>query len=564
LLWRKSLVLVLVVLFTLSCFGLGCKKQETAPPEETPSEQPAEQPADTGPTPGGTLYLSMWSAPEGMFNDTLSESLYDSYINDLIYDALIGFDDTLAVVPELAESWEVSEDNLTITFKLRENAVFHDGHPVTAEDVEFTFTSMCHPEYQGVRYQNFAQILGAEAYHNGEADSVEGIKVIDEHTISFTLAEPFSPFLVRLGFGILPKHLLKDVPPAEMPAHAFNKNPVGCGPFKFTKYETDQYIELTAFGDYYVADRPYLDRIIYKILNQDVALAQLEKGEVDCINVDPADIEAVQELSGIHMTEYADLGYQYMGMNATRDFFADAKVRQAFVYAINRQAIVDQLLVGHGEVLNAPMPRCSWAFSEKMNTYDYDPDKAQALLAEAGWTDSDGDGILDKDGKPFAIELLYPSGNKVREASAPVIQADLKKIGVDVTLNMLEFATLVPRIFEERDFDCYLMGWSLSIDPDPTTIWHSSQSEPGGWNPVGFVSEESDRLMKEATLVYDKAQRSKYYEEWQVLVNDWCPYVFLYSINEIWAINDRVENLVPGAQGFAWNCTEWWIPEDLQ
>jgi len=559
--WRKCLALMLAVLMA-AAIGAGCRSQ--APAEEAAEpEEATEAGEEGGPDYGGTARLSTWSAPTGMFSPILHEELYDYNIIELVYDAMLYLDEELMPQPEVAESWEISDDGLSVTFHLRKDVKFHDGHPVTAEDVAFTFKSMCHPEYQGVRFDNFKKIKGAIAYHEGTADDVEGIEVLDDYTIRFTTIEPYAPLMVKLSYQIEPEHLRGDVPPADLPKHDTNSHPIGCGPFKFVKYETDQYIQLEAFDDYF-RGRPYLDGIIFKILSQDVALAQIEAGEVDTIEVTPADIEAVEDIPGVHIWEYADLGYQYMGINTKREPFDDKRVRHAITHAIDKVAIVDKLLMGHGTVMYSHMPPTSWAYTTDIPQFEYSPEKAKELLAEAGWTDVDNDGILEKGDKEFKVTLLYPVGNKVREQSAPVIQQYLKDVGIDCQLEMMEFATLVPRIFDERDFDLYLMGWSLSVDPDPQGIWHSSQAKPGGWNPCGFVSQESDDLMNKACTTFNMDERKKYYAEWQRLIADAAPYVFLYSMNNIYAVNDRLKEFKPGPQDRGWNCWEWWIPESEQ
>lgn len=539
------------------------------------------------PVEGGTLNLSMFSAPKGMFNPILSESLYDSNVDGLVYSGLLETDEKLQWICDLCESFAISSDNKTVTFKLKKHVKFHDGKPLTTADVAFTFRAMLHPEYTGVRTGDFTALVGAQkmiderdaldqqvedkkitgdearkkkldtwqAWLNG--DGKQAINVIDEFTIAFTTDEPYAPLLGNLGYGILPAHLLKDADMAKLKENPFNGKPVGTGPFKFAEYKTDQFVKLDRYDGYHKR-KPYIQTIIYKIVNQDVAIGQLKSGELDYIEMNPTDADLVKGDKGIQLHERADFGYQYMGLNHDNPLFKEAKVRQALMYGINRKAIVDQLLLGHGTVMNSHMPPALWAYDEKsLNAYPYDTKKAADLLAEAGWKDKNAEGYLTKGGKVFEFTLRYPSGNKTREQSAPLIQANLKAIGVKVNLQMMEFATLAEVVFDKRDMDAWLMGWSLSLDPDPGALFLPDNT----WGKVtGWTNARNEQLIKTGTKVLKVEERKPIYVEWAKILNDELPYIFLYSKNNIDAMRtDKVRGVKPDARGMLWNIHEIWI-----
>ncbi len=568
----------LVALALLAVAGCSKGGQNTGGETKTDPSKPVD---------GGTLNLSMFSAPKGMFNTILSESLYDSNVTGLVFSGLLENNEKLEWVCDLCETYEVSSDNKTVTFKLKKDVKWHDGQPFTSADVAYTFRAMLHPEYTGVRTGDFTALVGAQkmvderdaldtqvkdgkmkaedankkkldswqAWLNG--DGKKAINVIDDYTISFSTDEPYAPLIGNLAYGILPNHLLKDVPMAKLKENAFNGKPVGTGPYKFVEYKTDQFVKLERYDGYHKG-KPHIQTIIYKIVNQDVAIGQLKSGELDYIEMNPTDVDLVKGDKSVQIHERADFGYQYMGLNHDKPIFKDQKVRQALMYAINRKAIVDQLLLGHGTVMNSHMPPALWAYDEKsLNAYPYDAKKASDLLAEAGWKDKNAEGYLTKDGKVFEFTLKYPTGNKVREQSAPLIQANLKAVGVKVNLQQMEFATLSETVFDKRDMDAWLMGWSLSLDPDPGALFLPDNT----WGKVtGWTSARNEELIKKGTRVLKIDERKPIYVEWAKILNTELPYIFLYSKNNIDAMRtDKVQGLKPDARGMLWNIHELWI-----
>jgi len=576
---RLIAALMVVALLILA----GCSKPKPSGGEQTDPNKPVD---------GGTLNLSMFSAPKGVFNPILYEDQYDSNVIGLVFNGLLMTNEKLEWICDLCANYKVSDDNKTVTFTLRKDVKWHDGKPFTSADVAFTYRAMLHPDYTGVRTGDVTALVGAQKMVDDrdafdkqvkekkltetdaakkkadgwdawlKGDGKRAINVMDDQTISFSTDEPYAPFLQSLAYAIIPQHIYKDVDMAKMAESTAVKQPIGTGPYKLLEYKTDQYVKLERYDGYHMG-KPHIPTIIYKIVNQDVAIGQLKSGELDYIPIKPADVELVQTDKNVRLEERPSFSYQYMGINLDRPMLKDKLVRQAFMYGINRKAMVDQLMKGHGTLMNSHMPPALWAYdASALNAYGYDPKKSADLLKQAGWTQKNAEGYLTKDGKVLEFTIKYPSGNKVREASAPLIQANLKDIGIKVNLQMMEFATLSSTVFDKRDMDAWLMGWSLSIDPDPGSIFLPDNK----WGKVtGWTNSRNDDLIKKGTRVLKVTERKPIYVEWAKILNDELPYIFLYSQNDIDALRaDRIKGLKPDARGSLWNIWELWIPKEKQ
>ncbi|WP_427338234.1 peptide-binding protein [Caloranaerobacter sp. DY30410] len=552
--FKKLSVILLVLVLVFSLTLAGCTKDQ---PTDNPTQQQTDKDAseDTSKSEeeqketskddkyGGVVRRAIWSSPPGVLHPSLYEDTYDAAIISLIYDSMVTMNPNLEYEPAMAERWEVSDDSKTVTFYLREGLKWHDGKPVTAEDVKFTFEFIAHPDYTGPRYSDITAIVGVEEFHEGKADDISGIKIIDERTISFTTKDVYAPFMSDIGArAIIPKHIWEKVPVGEASkATELLRNPIGSGPFKMKEFAPDQYCELVAFEDYWDG-RPYLDGFIIQVANQETSLAQMANLEIDFMDISSLNDDDVKFLedNGVVVQEIVSNGYQYMGLNNRLDIFKDKRVHQAFAYAINRQAIVDNLLEGHGTVANVPLPPTSWAVPKTgINKYEYNPQKAIELLKEAGWEYKDGK--MYRNGKPVKLTLKYPTGNKVREKSAPLIQQNLADIGIEVELMIMEFDTLATQVFDEHDFEMYLMGWGLTPDPDARGIWGSDLVGKGGWNAVGFVNKKSDELLEKGVKYLEIEKRKPIYQEWAKLMNEELPAIFLYHQNEGRALNPKLK-----------------------
>ncbi|HML46616.1 MAG TPA: peptide-binding protein, partial [Clostridia bacterium] len=498
---------------------------------------------------GDTVRWGVYSSPKGWFHTGIYTDLYDSYVMQLTNSPLIVQDETAAELtfkPYLAESWELSEDSLELTFHLRQNVKWHDGVPFTADDVVFHFSSLCDARLNSSRYGTImAPVKGAAEYYaytealmNGKAEGltpvegVEGVVKIDDYTVKFVYNEPYPPAMtVFAGFGVFAKHIWEQYPIETWRECDALSTPIGTGPYKFVKYEQDQYVEFTANEDYFLG-APKIKTFIYRIVNQDTAQIDLINGDLDIVSMISNPKNSSLQIytdNGMKVVEFADAGYQYMNIYTRDPKFSDVRVRQALAYAVNRQGIVDSLLDGHGIVLDAPMIASSWAYPKReegvLNPYEYSPEKAKELLAEAGWTDTNGDGWLDKDGKKFETSLIFPVGNKVREQSAPVIAQCLKDVGIDCTLESMDFNTLSPRMVTGTDFELGLIGLSINADPDVFTYFHSSEADKGNFNMARYENPELDKLIEASRVETDAAKRKDLFYQINTILNNDLPFL---------------------------------------
>jgi peptide/nickel transport system substrate-binding protein len=384
--------------------------------------------------------------------------------------------------------------------------------------------------------------------------------------------QPFSPGLETWSMGIIPKHLLEKV---DINTAPFNRKPTGTGPFRFVEWVSDEKIVVEANPRYF-QERPNLDRIIYRIIPEP-ALNEMEiltRG-VDFSSLFPFEFKRISHVPFLKTYSQPSLGYTYLGYNLKNPLFQDRRVRQAFTYAINREEIVQYVLYGLGTVATGPFPNHLWYANPHVKPIPYDPKKARQLLAEAGWKDTNGDGILDKDGKPFRFKLITNSGNETRRDVGVLVQRQLREIGIDVKFEFYEWSVFLKDFVNARHFDACILGWGLSVDPDAYEIWHSSQIEKG-FNFVSYRNPEVDRLWEEGRREYDTEKRKRIYWRIHELIAEDQPYTFLYVPLGISALQRKfvlVEKVGPGKEtvreikmekaGLMYDLIKWYVPKEF-
>ncbi len=516
--------------------------------EETEEEQ-SDSHASIEPRQGGTLTYGMIAEPK-MFNELYSDDSASSDVEINLFDGLVQVGPNMEVEPLLAKKWDISDDGLVYTFTLKEGVKFHDGEELTAEDVAFTFGIFKDDDYTGPRAGSFEYL----------AD----VRAVDEYTVEFRLSEPDARFLTLAGYGILPEHILGDVPVEDLGNHPFNtKEPVGTGPFRFVEWQAGQYIKLEAFEDYHQG-RPYLDHLIYKFVpDQNALMSQLEAGDVDMMVIPATEIDMAQQWDEDGKIKlHAALGqqYNYMGFNLRLDLFKDKETRQAITHALDREAIIEHVVMGQGEIAHGPVSPLSWAYTDKLPRFEYDPDKAKALLAEAGWEEGE-DGILERNGQRFSFALSTNQGNKVREELTVVIQDQLAEVGIEVQPNLMEWNAFIESITPpQNDFEAFISGWSLGADPDPRDIWHSDEIEQG-LNSVGYSNPKVDQLIDKNIHLIDQEERKKVLEDIFVTIADEQPYTFLYYPYELTATPRHMRGFAQHPQLRFYKAHEWWLDE---
>ncbi len=358
-----------------------------------------------------------------------------------------------------------------------------------------------------------------------------------------------------------PKHLLegKDVTKSPLARH-----PVGTGPYRFTEWVAGEKIVLESNPAYFEG-QPYIKRVVYRIIPDiSTQFLELQTGSLDFMGLSPLQFDRQTETPAFRRLynkyRYLSFGYTYLGYNLRRPLFQDRRVRQALSYAINKQEIIDGVLLGHGTAATGPYKPDTWVYNGDVVKYPYDPDKARQLLADAGWKDEDGNGILEKDGKEFSFTIVTNQGNDLRAKTGEIIQRRFKDIGVDVKLRIIEWATFLKEFINPGNFDATILAWSGGPEPDQYNIWHSSKTAPGELNFIGFKNEEVDRLLEEGRRVFEQQKRKVYYDRFQEILAEEQPYTFLYVGEALPAVSKRFRGVEPAPAGIRYNFNQWFVP----
>ncbi len=473
---------------------------------------------------------------------------------------LIQFDEALEPRPYLAREWELSDDATRLTFHLRDDVRWHDGEPTTAHDVAFTYLRATDPATA------FPNAAFWERYVAGE----EGVEVLDDHTVRFHLephAEPLDPWR---ALAIMPRHLLGDVPPAELGDHPFGTRcPVGNGPFVFHEHRPDASWSFVRNPDFPEAlgGPPYLDRYVYRIVPEEITLlTELLTENLDLVLTPSPDQAArIAEAEHLELLAFPFRSYLFVGWNARRPQLADARVRRALTRATNRRQVLDAVLQGYGQVANAGVPPFHWGYHSGIeDALPYDPEGARALLTEAGWVDRSGDGIRQNvDGEPLEITLTYNTGNQQRRDVAEIMQAQLREVGVAVQTQALEWAALVERVTTpgDRNFDGVVMSWVTEFKVDDRDLLHSDNADqPYGW--AGVRSPGLDALLDTLQVMVDREEALPYWHRYQERVVEEQPYTYFFFPERLAGVNRRVQGVEMDARGEWVSIADWWIPAE--
>ncbi|HLR52351.1 MAG TPA: peptide-binding protein [Candidatus Avamphibacillus sp.] len=588
--------LILIVFALAACSEDNVAEEPEEDPEDDNGEVVEDEEGDGEPQAGGTITGAMYSAPSGMFNPIFYEESYEANIIDFTHEGLFFQNESLEFEPNLAKEWELNEDQTELTVYLEEGVTWHDGEEFTAEDVVFTYQSIADPDYVkagGVRSNYVTPLLGYEAYVEGETDEFEGVVAEDDYTVVFHFAESNVTPEYMASFPIIPKHVFEDIPVIDMPEAEESREPgavIGTGPFKFTEMvEREQYV-LEKHENYWQAE-PYLDKIVWKVIEQSVMTGLLETGEIDFVadpgGIPPADYDIVDSFGNIKIIEQADFGYQLLGFKHNHRTTEDVEegvidpdnwvpneklpkeVRQAIAYAVDRQGLIGEqhgegLLHGRGQIINSPIATQFWAYDDDAAiNYTYDPDKAEEILDEAGYELGDDGFRTDPDGNEWVLNMDYPTGNELRERAAPLIQDYLEDVGIKVNLRQpKEMSAYVPELTDDdTDWDLYLIGWSLgSGDPDPLGLWGIKDA----YNFSRWNNPESDELLYkaiEAPDAFEQDFRAETYTEWQQLFSEDLPALLLFAQNSLWAHNERLHGIEPLPHTMYEGSHLWWVDD---
>jgi peptide/nickel transport system substrate-binding protein len=518
-------------------------------------ETPGERVSDELPSHGDTFILASIGDITALIPNIASDGSSHE-VGGLIYDGLVQVDRNLNYAPQLAKSWTFSPDCLTLTFSLRDDVKWHDGRPFTAEDVVFTYEAMVHPKTPTAYKDSFSMISKVEA--------------LDPYTVRIEYSKPFARALSSWSMAMLPKHLLAPyLADGRLRESPQNRHPIGTGPYRFQEWRTGEKVVLVANRDYYDGP-PYLGRIVYRVIPSQATIFL----ELKAQGVDQSALTALQFTRQTHYPAFAKAfrkfrypsnTYTFFGFNLKDPRFADVRVRRAFAHAINKQEIIDGVRQGLARAATGPIRPGTWAYTDDVRRYPYDPGKARELLAEAGWKDRNGDGVIeDAEGRPFAFTIQTNQGNEERKKIAEIIQQRLEDVGVRAEIQVIEWASFVSEYLKKRRFEAVVMGFGVGTDPDQFVLWHSSQMGPDQMNRLSFANAEVDRLLESGRASCHETERVKYYQRFQQILAEEQPMVFLYFADALPAVTSRVRGIEPAPAGISWNFTDWFVPEQLQ
>ena len=468
-----------------------------------------------------------------------------------VYNGLVKYDKNLNIVGDLAETFDISKDGLTITFHIRKGVKWHDGAPFTSKDVLYTYQVTIDPKTPTAYAEDFKQ--------------VKKLAAPDSHTIKVTYDKPFAPALASWGVNILPAHLLEGKDITKSP---LARKPVGTGPYRFKEWISGQKIVLEANEEYFEG-RPYIDRFIYRIIpDSSTMYMELKAGAIDLMSLTPVQFArqtaTTAFTSRFNKYRYPSSSYLYMGYNLRHPLFGDKRIRQAMTAAINKDELIQGVLFGMGQKAHGPIVPGRWAYNPAVKDIGYDPKHAAELLAEAGWKEKNSDGILVKDGKPFKFTILTNQGNQQRLMTAQIVQQRLRQVGIDVKIRIVEWAAFLKEFVNKGNFEVVMLAWSISQDPDMYDIWHSSKNKPGELNFIGFNNPEVDRLLIEGRSTFDMEKRKKAYFRIQEILADEQPYTFLYVPDSLPVVSSRIRGVEPAPAGIGHNQIRWYVPKNEQ
>lgn len=572
---KKKFLTVLVLVLALSTFLAACGSSDKTPEQGTQGGQTTEPAGE--PKVGGTITYGFTQPFKGLLEPALYQGEDDSLILNFMTEGLFMTGDDLKTYPNIA-SWTESEDHKTFTFTFKQGVKWHNGEELTVEDWKYALEVIANKEYTGKRYSNVEMIEGADEYHAGTADHISGITVIDPYTIEIKVKEAQVNTLDNLWSYPMPRKHYEGIAIKDLDSSPqVRQNPVGLGPFKVKKVNPGESVELVRYDEYWQG-KPLLDGVTYKVIDGSLASGLLKNGEIDIMKIPNSQVTEIEKLNNVNLKEADALSYSYIGFDfghwdaaqekivMDNPKFQNKQLRQAMAYAIDRQGLLDAFSNGKGTVIDVPMPTVSWAMvpEDQITHYSYDPDKAMQLLDEAGYKDVDGDGFReDPQGNKFTVNFDAMSGSDISEPRAQAILQNWKDVGIDARLNggaLKEFNLFYDTIEnDDPSVETFMGAWGLSSDPDPSGLWRSNDE----WNFPRWYTEESDRLIAEGIgeKAFDFDTRKQIYFDWQKIVNDELPMIFLYAPKDITAVNNRLQGVEVNAFTNQKDVHKWWVTD---
>lgn len=566
-------VVSLVAVFALLA---GCAQPAPIAPGAVPTATAAAGQENTGgdaapaaAQPGG-VWRQASIADAEMLNPILSSDNASAGVNNFIFPGLIGQDPiTGEIVPDgsMSESWEVSDDGLTWTFHLRDGVVWSDGDPVDAADFKFTYDAIGDDKIETPR--------------KSLLEGVESIETPDPLTVVVKFSEVRCDGLGNLGIGWLPSHLYA-ADFSDIMENKYNEAPpVSAGQFLFNNWTRDDNLTMTR-NDKYWEGAPNMEGMIFKVVPDPGAqLAQFQSNEIDVMGLQPNQLASAQGIADTKIFNFQDDGYDYIALNLANPknpqaglddsgnaveqeahpILGDLNVRKAIAHSLDYQTIIDKVYLGQGYQIPANvLPAISWAYNDEVQPYAYDLETAKQLLEEAGWTDSDGDGVREKDGNKLALSLVTNAGNTTREDLGALVQDQLSQVGFAIDFQTIDFGVMVDQMLGQT-YDMVIIGWTgTGTDPNDENLWKAEYDTPGsGFNFVSYHNPKVEELLQQGVSVpgCDTAERAPAYKEIQQIIHDDVPYVFISGGVGNTAYSTKWQGIDPGPWSFYYNVHEW-------
>jgi peptide/nickel transport system substrate-binding protein len=564
---KKSYAWLLAMILVVSAFLVACSgnSDKATSDEKAPANE-------SGPVDGGTLTYALDAEFKGILNWNFYDLDGDDDIISFFDDALIGYDENLKAEPNIA-SWETT-DNQNYTFTFEKGVKWHNGEELTVHDWVFALETIATIGGDHQRWSNVNTIEGAVAFNEGKAETISGLEVVDDYTLKVRFDKARVNNLDNIWAYPLSRKEFEGIAPKEMIAsEQVRTKPVGTGPFKVVKVIPGESVELVRNEEYWKG-KPHIEKVIIKVIDSSLTTGELKNGTVDMTPFHPTVLPEIEALDNVNVLKIPGLSYYYVGFKLGKydgkknvmnlDKYANKQLRQAMLYAINREEWVGAFFSGLGKPLNRPVASAHWiaAPNEDMPIqYSYDPDKAKQLLDEAGYVDTNGDGFRENpNGKKFIVKFShYATGNPSFEARAKALTQYWEEVGLKSTLQMTDVNLYYDQI--EKDdpaLEVFYGGWQTGTDPDPLPLW----SIDSVWNYPRWVNEDAQKLLEDAVDISvvgsDEAKRQDLYNEWQKIFNEEVPALPIAELQDTMAVSKRVHGVeydVSGSNDYHL----WWI-----
>lgn len=558
--------ILLIIFFTVSSFVFsGCFKCDGKKKGKTTSGTGTGTSTTTTvveqPVIGDWFMNSLDGSPDYL-NPILSTTRNASYIENLVFDYLFDITKDLDLIPRLAESYEISDDKLVYTFKVREGVKWHDDVPLTAEDFVYTYQKIIDPKVKSMGLR--------ESFEN-----VKEVTLIDTYTFKVVYNQPDVTAIMSWSIAPIPKHIYEkeELKEGGINESYYNRHPIGCGPYKFVEWQTDQHILLERNPNYWDNNHPpYLEKIKFKIIpDQSVEFLAFKSGELDITGLTP--IQWLKQSDGpefarANKLKYTAMTYSFIGWNqdGSNPFFTDKRVRKAMTLSLNIPMIIEKIYLGFATQSTGPFYPGTWSYNPNVKPLPYNPEEAKRLLASAGWKDTNGDGYLDKDGVKFEFELLVP-GSDIELLRVPtILRESLMSLGIICNIRSLEWSAFVKRV-HNHEFQAIIMAFGIGSDPSELkSMWHSKEYEAGN-NYIKYQNATVDSLLEQGKLEFNKEKRKKIYHRIHELIYEDQPFTFLIHGVTLIAIDKRFRNVEPSPVGlflYFPGMRDWYVPKELQ